>query len=206
LELASYNPRGITVDDVREVANMINPQARHLKDDLNLEAYSPSIQRLIYESLGVGFDISWECVDEVFWDYAAPGTAMPHAAETLEFLAENDIRTAVISNMGFMSSTLKRRIDRLIPNNRFEFIMTSSEYFVRKPNPLLFRVALTRTGAENAWYVGDNVRCDIEGSYGAGMHPVWIRQENIAAAECPHDAIDDLSGLKDMVLKCLREG
>lgn len=205
LKLAKANPRGATEADVHQLFKDINPRARHLKDELDLEVYSPSLQRLSYELLGVEFDMSWEKVDEIFWDNAAPGTAMPRVAEVMEYLDKKGIRTAVISNMGFSSPALKRRIDRLIPNNKFEFVMTSSEYFVRKPNPMLFRVALTKTGAQNAWYVGDNPRCDAEGSHGAGMHAVWIRGDGVKTPDCPHDEIPDIAGLIDLLEKCARD-
>lgn len=205
LEIACSNPRGATLEDVSAVASEISPHSWHLKHELDIEVYSPSVQRLIFETLGVKFDISWEEADEVFWDYAAPGAAMPHADEMLEYIAGEGIKTAIISNMSFSSKTLKRRIDRLIPSNRFEFVMTSSEYFFRKPNPMLFKVALVRSGAKNAWYVGDNPRCDIMGGYDAGLHPVWIRQKGAPEPKWPHDSIDDLRGIKALLEKCARE-
>lgn len=205
LAAARANPRGATVEDARKLASQINPMTRHLKDDLDVEAYSPSIQRLIFEILGVEFDISWERVDEIFWDNAAPGVAMPRVGELLKYLDDEGIHTAVISNMGFLSATLKSRIDRLIPENRFEFVMTSSEYFVRKPNPLLFQAALSRTGAKNAWYVGDNARCDILGGGGAGLHPVWIRQTGVKSPECDHDEIENLMEIKTLIENCARD-
>ena len=181
LATARTNPRGVTVKDVRKIAAQINPMSRHLKDDLDVEAYSPSIQRLIYEILGVEFDISWERVDEIFWDNAAPGVAMPNVGELLKYLAGEGIRTAVISNMGFLSATLKRRIDRLIPENRFEFVMTSSEYFVRKPNPLIFRAALSQANlpAEDVWFCGDQIDADVYGAQAAGIFPVWYEETAI---------------------------
>ena len=89
---------------------------------------------MIFDTLCVKFDISWEEVDEIFWDAAAPGEAFPHTGSVLKHLAAIGIKTAVVSNMGLTSHTLKRRIDRLIPGNRLEFIMTSSGYFFRKPS------------------------------------------------------------------------
>ena len=202
LEIASSNPRNATIEDVRAMVEKINRHALHLKHDLDVEVYSPSIQRLVFDTLCVKFDMSWEEVDEIFWDAAAPGEAFPHTGGVLTQLADIGIKTAVISNMGFSSRTLKRRIDRLIPGNRLEFIMTSSEYFFRKPNPMLFDAAIARSGAKNAWYVGDNPRCDIHGAHDAGLHPVWIRRKDCSPPQCPHDAVDDIGELIELVEKC----
>jgi putative hydrolase of the HAD superfamily len=206
LEIASENPGGVTAGDVCTMADRINPIAYHLKDELDVEVYSPSLQRLIFETLRVKFDMSWEAVDEVFWDAAAPGTAMAHAEETLLYLADKGIKTAVISNMGFSSHALRRRLDRLIPGNSFEFIMTSSDYFFRKPSRMLFDAAIARSGAENAWYVGDNPRCDVQGAHDAGLFPVWIRRKDVCAPECPHVALEGVGGLRNLLDGCSKEG
>jgi putative hydrolase of the HAD superfamily len=38
--------------------------------------------------------------------------------------------------MGWSGKALEARIDRLLPENRFEFVIASSEYMIRKLNPL----------------------------------------------------------------------
>ena len=53
--------------------------------------------------------------------------------------------------------------------------MTSSDYLVRKPNPLLFEIALQKAGlcGEEVWYCGDNPKADIEGAAQVGIYPIW---------------------------------
>lgn len=53
--------------------------------------------------------------------------------------------------------------------------MTSSDYLVRKPNRLLFEIALQKAGlpADEVWYCGDSPQADIEGAAQVGMTPVW---------------------------------
>ena len=67
------------------------------------------------------------------------------------------------------------RINRLIPENAFEFIITSSNYIFRKPNKRLFELALEKADLkpDEVWYVGDQYECDIKGALGAGLMPVW---------------------------------
>ncbi|MBR4769657.1 MAG: HAD-IA family hydrolase, partial [Clostridia bacterium] len=92
-----------------------------------------------------------------------------------DYINRNSIRSAVISNLLWSGAALSNRLNRLLPNNQFEFVMTSSDYFIRKPNRILFDIALQKAGvsADEVWYCGDNPQADIEGSSQAGIYPVW---------------------------------
>ena len=85
------------------------------------------------------------------------------------------IRTGVISNICYDFSVVAERINRLLPENHFEFIMTSSNYMFRKPNKRIFHLALEKAGLQpdQVWYVGDQYECDVKGSLNAGLLPVW---------------------------------
>lgn len=67
-----------------------------------------------------------------------------------------------------------------MPDSRFEFVIASSEYMVRKPNPRIFRLALQKAGLspDRVWFCGDNVRADVEGAHAAGLFPVWYEGES----------------------------
>jgi HAD superfamily hydrolase (TIGR01549 family) len=57
-----------------------------------------------------------------------------------------------------------------------DFIATSHQWGVSKPDPRFFEEVLRATGAEPARiaYVGDRVDNDVEPARAAGMHPVFI--------------------------------
>ena len=61
-----------------------------------------------------------------------------------------------------------------MPNNRFEFVIASSEYAIRKPNRSLFEIAVLKAGLcpQEIWYCGNSVRKDVIGAHSAGMIPV----------------------------------
>lgn len=67
------------------------------------------------------------------------------------------------------------RINRLLPENAFEFVITSSNYIYRKPNKRIFDLALEKADlqADEVWYIGDQYECDVKGSFNAGLMPVW---------------------------------
>ena len=75
------------------------------------------------------------------------------------------IRTGVISNITYNSEVVKERINRLIPSNKFEFIIATSSYLFRKPNRHIFELALEKAdlNPEDVWYIGDNYICDVQG-------------------------------------------
>ena len=100
---------------------------------------------------------------------------MPNADKLLDYLHKKGIRTAVISNIGWSGDALRERLNRLLPNNKFEFVIASSDYLFRKPEKLLFELALRKAGlsADEVWYCGDNPQADVEGSSQVGIFPVW---------------------------------
>lgn len=139
-----------------------------------IEIHQWQFMRLVYEYLGLKFSISYSELEEIAWNAASPGAVMPGAEEMLDYLNGALIRTAVISNIGWSGNALINRINRLLPNNRFEFIMASSEYAIRKPSRKLFETALRKANlpADSVWYCGDNIEADVKGAHGAGIYPV----------------------------------
>ena len=92
--------------------------------------------------------------------------------------------------------------------------MTSSDYLVRKPNRILFDIALKKANlrAEEVWYCGDNPQADIEGAAQVGIYPVWYDNDTeknykdrskIQIPKCEHlhirewnEMIDVLEGIR----------
>mgnify|MGYP002622665600 CR=1 FL=1 len=106
------------------------------------------------------------------------------------YINENGIRSGVISNIGWSGEALTSRINRLLPENTFEFIIASSDYMFRKPNPMLFELALKKAGLQpgDVWFCGDNVKADVVGSAQVGIFPIWYEDETM---ENPWRAKDD---------------
>lgn len=162
-------------------SQQINDTSQKLFDEisaarkLGFEMHERQFQRVLFESLGIELTVSYEEVEKIFWDHTSAGAVMPGAEEMLDFINAAGIRSGVISNISFSGSALTQRINRLLPRNRFEFIITSSEYMFRKPSRYLFELALKKAGldASEVWFCGDNVKADVEGSAAAGLFPVW---------------------------------
>lgn len=131
--------------------------------------------KVLYEYLGIEFSLTPLEMETVFWNGASMGAVMPDADKMLDYINLNRIRSAVISNLLWSGAALRNRLDRLLPGNQFEFVMTSSDYFMRKPNRILFDIALQKAGIcpDEVWYCGDNPQTDIDGASQAGIFPVW---------------------------------
>ena len=112
-----------------------------------------------------------------------------------------------VRNCAFMGAVLTERLNRLLPNNQFEFVMTSSDYFMRKPNRILFDIALQKAGvsSDEVWYCGDNPQPDIEGASQVGIYPVWYDNDtdkdrsNEHLPQCEHLHIHELNELIDLL-------
>lgn len=175
LNFITKNPNNYTLEDVKKAEQVL--LGTHVENirKMGYDICGQNYHRALYEYLGISFSLTPLEMETVFWDGASAGAVMPNADKMLDYLNEAGIRSAVISNVLWSGDALTQRLNRLLPNNQFEFVMTSSDYFMRKPNRILFDIALQKAGlnAGDVWFCGDNPQADIEGSSQAGIYPVW---------------------------------
>lgn len=171
-EYITENPHNITPEQSNDFANKLFADFDRARQ-LGFEIHEWQALRTQYERLGLKFSLPMAELETVMWDAVSVGERMPNVEYMLAYLKSQGIRTGVISNIGWSGLALERRINRLLPENEFEFIIASSEYAVRKPNPLLFEIALERAwlDASEVWYCGDNIKADVLGSHGVGIFP-----------------------------------
>ena len=205
LAKAVKNASNATAEEVLRLINELEDEIGRFNpdtvDQYKFEIHNYNFQRYVYEYFNVSFDIDqWE-MEKTFWDNASPAEPTDGIVELLEYLQDNQIRTGVISNISFGGEALKKRIDELIPTNRFEFILATSEYVFRKPSKHIFNLAIKKTGLEagDIWYCGDNPVCDVEGCVGVGMPAIWYTgaaRSKSRKPEAEHILIEDW---KDMI-------
>lgn len=188
LRYCTENKYHLTAEQIQREADAINrelgrfdPARRHL---FQVEVPRHMFSSYLYESLGIKIALTQEEEDRVFWDAAAPGKPTEGAAEFLEYLNSQGIRTGVISNISYCGRVVEQRIRTLFPEQPFAFILATSEYMFRKPHKRIFQLALEKAGveAEKVWFIGDQYECDIVGAAGAGLFPVWY----IGAIDLPY--------------------
>jgi putative hydrolase of the HAD superfamily len=178
----------LSAEQVQAKANELNqefgrfdPEKRHI---FQIEIPNTMFTPYLYDSQGIEIALSNSEIDTVFWNAAAPGMPTAGIKDFLEYLKNKGIRTGVISNISYASSVVAERINRLLPENSFEFIITSSNYIFRKPNKRIFDLALEKAGLEpdEVWYIGDQYECDVKGALNAGLLPIWY----IGAIDLPY--------------------
>ena len=180
LEYAVKNPNGCTVADIRREVKRVFGENERVRNEMEVDIPCATGNRLVYDHLGIVFSLTPREIENVFWTAACPGAVMPGADSLIRSLNERGIRTAVLSNNGWSGEALKDRLDRLLPENRFEFVLSSADYMIRKPAPRLFEIALLKAGltADRVWHCGDSFRADVLGARGAGIFPVWYEDES----------------------------
>ncbi len=174
------NPRSVTPQEAAELGTSLFLAARPCRHS-GWELHEHQQLRLKYDLLNLTFDVPLAELEDILWTAACPGKTMPGVQDMLADLRHRGIRTAVISNLGFTGEALTRRLHRLLPEHRFEFVIASSDYGVRKPDPLIFRAALSRAGLtpEETWFCGDQIEADVFGAQAAGIFPVWYEEQTI---------------------------
>lgn len=181
LKHARKNPYQISAKELQKFAKDLNRDIGRYDPDvrksLQIEVHNHLFQKYLYEYFELDIDLTPEKLEKVFWDNAAEKEPTKNIDILLKYLRDNEIRTAVISNISFSGKALEERIHTLLPENEFEFIMATSEYVFRKPHNRIFELALRKAGvkAKDAWYCGDNAYFDVEGASKAGIYPVWYR-------------------------------
>lgn len=181
LDSCVKNPANITAQEIQTFYNELNkdigrfnPQTDHL---CQFEVHNHSVNNYLYDYFEIERIVSPVELETVFWNAGAPAKPTNNIISFLDYLNGENIRTGVISNISFSGEALANRINGLLPNNRFEFILATSEYVFRKPHKRIFELALRKANlqADEVWYCGDNAACDVDGARNAGLTPVWYK-------------------------------
>ena len=93
------------------------------------------------------------------------------------------------------------KIDGLGIAGYFETVLISGAEGVSKPDPEIFRRAVSRLGvrAEETVMVGDNPVADIGGAMSFGMKAIWKRDEYWEAPEVVDGVVRDLDELPGLI-------
>ena len=177
LEIAN-NPSGHTVKDIGRRIESMNRDLIPRREKAQVEFHPHIFQRHVYEALHIAFDCAPEEVERVFWRAAMSWRPEPGVENALKTLNEKRIPMGIVSNAAFCGNTLWWEIERQGLANYFQFLMSSADYWVRKPHPLILETAAAKLGVKpaDAWYIGNTPQYDIAGAHNAGMGAVWYNR------------------------------
>ncbi|MFW5711232.1 MAG: HAD family hydrolase [Spirochaetota bacterium] len=178
---ASGPAREQLIDELAEFGRGLDYRFETLSARHNIEYRQLDFHRLLYGKFGIEFSIDEDELEWRYWDASLGMRPEEGLAELLEALRRRSVRMAVISNTSFRDFVLRRELQRQGLLQYFEFVMASADYGIRKPDPLLYQVALQRMGlpADQTWYAGNMTTVDCAGAQAAGMRPLWYAAPDI---------------------------
>ena len=196
------NPNNYDAQDINRFKNEIFEEYSKCRKAY-FEINNQVILKTVFDFLNIKCSIPFSEVERVIWNNSAYIVAVEGVLELLDFLKSLGIRTAVISNLDFSGYLLEEKLNELLPNNEFEFVIASSDYGIRKPQKLIFEVGIVKSGLspEDIWYVGDKPTVDGLGSKSAGMLPIIFKSKRNQYGDIPKDmmTIDDYKELIDIL-------
>ena len=116
---------------------------------------------------------------------------------TLKGLKRRGFKLGIISNWDATLEQLMRSMGYL---PYFDDVVASAAVGYRKPDSVVFELALERMGvdAAHAYHVGDLPEADGDGAARAGIHPIIIDRKNRFQGN-PYDTIHVLTDLVSMI-------
>ena len=188
LELAEHKTAEIR--DYIRLANEIDSEIMPRKANSLLEYAAVSFTRLVSDCIGISYEYDERRLEMEFWKASERCTLVDDVVPVLTELKYTNVSTGIISNMTFGAAVIEHELTNVDIAGLFDAIVTSADYGLRKPHPLLFRGMAGRLGVHptNCWYVGDQVGIDVLGAQNAGMSGIWLNRN---ATVSPSDIIPD---------------
>lgn len=137
-----------------------------------------------------------------FWSENLPKCFTPNK-DILNLLDEisKKMKIAIITNG--ITQRQKEKIRNSGLNNCIETILISEEVGYRKPDKIIFDIAvdILDVRAEEVLFAGDNLELDIRGSQNAGMIAAWFNplRENNKTDIQPDYEIDSLESILELI-------
>lgn len=115
-------------------------------------------------------------IELLLWKSTVELVPKPGISQVLEFLVGNGIRVAAISNAIFSSNCMRYELTKHNLDSHFEFVISSADHGLRKPDATIFARASRILGIESCeiWYIGDRWDADVAGATKAGMTAIWF--------------------------------
>ncbi len=144
-----------------------------------LEHSATSFTRLMGDCLGIAFSQSPQALELEFWKASQTCELIPGVHAVIGELKRAGLLLGVASNMTFTGAVIDYELVRFGLRDHFSAIVTSADYGIRKPHPLVFKgiAGRLRVQPSDCWYIGDRIDFDVAGSQSAGMRGIWLNRE-----------------------------
>ncbi len=148
--------------------------------------------------------VSWKYKPDLkelidFWNVEFPKCAEPmlNIYNVLDYFINKNIKMGIVTNGN--SNFQNTKIDKLDFRKYMKTIIISEEVDIRKPDPKIFHLALSKIDSNNekTLFVGDNPLIDIKGAIDSGLVSVWLSHGQVWNIKhyIPGYIINDISEL-----------
>lgn len=146
---------------------------------------------LAHDGIGIAEDLYNDYYSPSYWRY------YDDVKPALSALKKAGYRLGVISNWSDQLESLLRGLE-LLPY--FDDIMASGAVGYRKPNPVMFQLAMERMGVgpEDCAHVGDHLEADGAGAANVSIRPIIIDRKN-QNSNCGFDHVTSLTQILDIL-------
>lgn len=134
-----------------------------------------------------------------FWNAEFPRCAepIPNVYNVFDYFMDKNIKMGIITNGN--TDFQNTKIDKLGFRKYMKTILISEEVGIRKPEPKIFHLALSKIDSNNetTLFVGDNPLVDVKGANDSGLVSVWLSQGQAwnEKSYAPQYIITDISEL-----------
>jgi epoxide hydrolase-like predicted phosphatase len=128
-----------------------------------------------------GSAVPFTILSEYFWTYLKHLrkclVLKPETKGVLKECGARGYRMALISNVFHPAIIYKETFTKWGIYDYFSPLIFSSDFHVRKPDPRIFQLALSKLpgiAPEECLFIGDIYEIDVVGSHASGMKPIWL--------------------------------
>ena len=179
------------------------PREQYVERIVRLDDLGRVDKRILYETIGVEFDLRAFEVDRLhadFWTrYVRHTRPFPEVIDTLRHLRNAGIKRGIVTNGSVVVQDAK--IEQLGLSALVDVVLISEREGIRKPNPEIFHRAVARLGVEvsETWFIGDNPVDDVAGAVDVGLRTFWRECADWATPTVACEVIRSLDELLPLV-------
>ena len=166
--------------------------SKYLSSDVTFDRFSQAVRssqvgtdefklsQWLVDNLSADQDSSnIEAIELELWIETVSLSPIRDVGRALEFLHRENIRIAAISNAIFSSHCMRYELQKHGLASYFEFVLSSGDLGIKKPDPKIFKLALAKLGLTpgEVWYIGDKWDADVIGANSVEMLPIWFKRD-----------------------------
>ena len=172
-----------------------------LRGGMTPKDYSNWFLPILYESLPIETDIQEfrQRVRTAMSGIEFTRVALPGAVDLLEDLKSKGYTLGVISNNDGFTENKCREVGI---NSYFDFMLDSTNLNMIKPDPRIFRHALSQAqlSPEEVVHIGDMYGSDVMGAHNAGLDAIWLNSRKVDSLSADEvKQINKLAELKSII-------